>query len=603
MSPRRSCAERARRSLRTALRALLLALAAGSSASLLARSPNYRLEIDAPEELREALDRQTLLGRWREDPDFEPAQLAPLIARGAQEAEAIAQAAGWFSSRVSIVEAAPQEGLPVIRISVDAGARATVGKLQLAITGVDPDLASRLADAWPLPEGSFFRTTDWENGKRQLLDQLQQHGHLRARVVDSLAEVDAGTTAASLALRIEAGPRLAFGPLRIRGLERYPASIVEDLRPFREGDPYAYDQLLAFQDRLRAERWFAGASVLPDLEAVEAEPAADRVPILVELRERQRQALVLGVGYGTDQGVRAVATHEHRDLLGRGWVLESGALVETVRHRAYASASTPWDGRGGRWQAGLRTERLDVSGETTDRRTVYFGRGWRTGAVESFASIQYQAERAAVDAGGTETATARSAALTLGYAWLLRELDSRVDPRRGYTVSAQVSGAAKGLGSDRSFTRVYARAMRFWPVPDGQARGGGVLVGLVELGQVASGGRDGIPGENLFRAGGAQSVRGYPYLGLGPRIGDAVVGGRVLAVASLEYQHPIVADWHAAAFVDVGNAADRWADWKPVRGTGVGLRWRSPVGPVNLDVAHGDTDRRWRVHFSVGYSF
>ena len=77
----------------------------------------------------------------------------------------------------------------------------------------------------------------------------------------------------------------------------------------------------------------------------------------------------------------------------------------------------------------------------------------------------------------------------------------------------------------------------------------------------------------------------------------------MLALASLEYQHPIAGNWYGAGFVDVGNAADRWADWKAVRGTGVGLRWRSPIGPVNLDAAYADRDRRWRFHFSVGYSF
>jgi translocation and assembly module TamA len=120
---------------------------------------------------------------------------------------------------------------------------------------------------------------------------------------------------------------------------------------------------------------------------------------------------------------------------------------------------------------------------------------------------------------------------------------------------------------------------------------------------VISGGRDGIPSENLFRAGGAQSIRGYDYLGLGVRVGDAVVGGRVIALGSLEYQYPVVGNWLGALFLDVGNAADRWSDWKPVRGAGIGARWRSPIGPINIDLAHASPDGRWRMHFSVGYSF
>lgn len=599
MSTRPSSSDPRLRTLRLAACALALTF----SATLQAAEPNYRLLIDAPEELLEPLRTRTLLGRWHQDEAFELSQLPLFIERARAEAEAIAQSAGYFSATIRVDERTGTDGRPEIRFQVVPGARATVGGLRLSIDGVEDGVRAELGNAWPLPEGAFFVAGDWELGKRQLIDQLQQRGHFRARIVESRAEIDPDTTAAVLTVSVDAGPRLAFGALDVRGLERYPSSIVADLRPFREGEPYLYAKLLAFQERLRTERWFSGVSVLPDLAAIEADPAMTTVPVIVEVRERQRKSAGFGVGFSTDQGLRGLVTYEHRDLFGRGWLLESGALLETVRHRAYVSASTPWDATGHRWQAGLRAERLDVSGELTDKRTLYFGRGRRTEQIESFVSLQYQSERGIVDVGASETSTNRSAALTLGYAWALRRLDSRIDPRQGYAISAQVSGAARGLASDRSFIRAYGRAMRFWPMPQASALEGGVLIGLLEAGTVISGGRDGIPSENLFRAGGAQSIRGYDYLGLGLRVGDAVVGGRVVAFGSLEYQHPIVGNWLGALFFDIGNAADRWPDWKPVRGAGVGLRWRSPIGPINVDIAHADADRRWRMHFSVGYSF
>jgi translocation and assembly module TamA len=58
-----------------------------------------------------------------------------------------------------------------------------------------------------------------------------------------------------------------------------------------------------------------------------------------------------------------------------------------------------------------------------------------------------------------------------------------------------------------------------------------------------------------------------------------------------------------AAFVDAGNAATRWRDWKAAWGAGVGLRWRSPVGPLRADVAYGEEVRQWRLHLSVGIAF
>ena len=571
------------------------------------RRANYRLEIEAPAELTEALRTRTLLGRWRDDPEFSPEQLPLFVARGEEEALAVAQAAGFFSARavVTLVAPASANGPPTVRIVVDAGARTTVSGFTLTLAGAARGLPieRRLADDWPLPAGTFFRTAEWDLGKRLLIESLQADGYLRARIAESRARVDPELTSAVLTVTVDSGPRLLFGPLVIKGLKRYPRSIVDDLRPFREGDAYSLDAALLFQQRLRAAGQFGSATVLPDLTAIEADASLERVPVVVDLSERQQQRIMGGLGYSTDQGPRGLLGYEHRNLRGRGWVLESGMLLESLRTRAFATVRTPQDADGHYWQGGLRSESLDTLGEFTRTQTVYVGRGKRGEVIENFVSLQYQTEGSEVDAGDGQLTRDRRAALSLGWAWSMRRLDSRVDPRDGYTISTQVSAAVRGLGSDRSFARLYGRAMRFWPMPADGRFAGGTLIGLVEAGWVISNDRGDIPSQNLFRAGGAQSVRGYRYLGLGLTQGDAIVGGRVLALGSVEYQHPVTGNWYGAAFVDVGNVVDEVSQWRPAVGYGVGVRWRSPIGPINLDLAYGDRDRRVRAHFSVGYSF
>jgi len=572
------------------------------------RPANYRLEIEAPAELLEALRTRTLAGRWRTDPEFEPDQLSLFVDRAREEAQAIAQAAGFFSAKVSVTQIAPAAGdasaLPVIRIEVDAGARTTVNRLQFGLRGeaASDGLEPLLRAGWPLPEGSFFQTASWELGKRQLLEQMQQRGFLRARIADSRAEVDPAATTAALTVVVDSGPRLRFGETTIAGASRYPSSIVEALIPWDAGDPYTFDAVMTMQERLRAEGHYTSVTILPDFAAVEADPQREDVPVSVEVRERRAQRVALGVGFSTDKGVRGLAGYDHLDVLGRGWIAETGVIAETVQYRIFANLRTPYDRAGHYYRAGARSERLDVSGELTETDTIYFGRGRRSGDIESFVSLQYQTEDSSIDSD-TGAIRASSSALTPGYAWTLRRVDSRIDPRDGYTLNAQLSGGAEGFGSDRSFVRLWGRAMRFWSMPEDSRLAGGMLVGLVEAGYVLAGSRDGIPSGNLFRTGGAHTIRGYDYLDLGVSEGNAIVGGRVLALASIEYQHPIQGNWYGAAFVDVGNAADRWADFNAVRGTGLGVRWRSPIGPLNFDVAYGDDAHRWRVHFSVGYTF
>jgi len=572
-----------------------------------ARTVNYQLQIEAPEELVEALRERTLLGRWREDPGFGIEQLPLFLERGREEAVAVAQAAGFFSATATVSANPPaQPGAPpLVRIVVDAGARTTVAAFSLSLHGeaAGQAIEKQLLQAWPLPEGSFLRSADWEQGKRALLEQLQAAGYLRARIERSVARVDAELTAAQLSLVVDSGPRIGFGPLVLKGLKRYPRSLVDDLQPFTQGQPYTLELLLAFQQRLRAAGQFGAVTVLPDLAALEEDPELAQVPLLVELSERSQQRVTTGLGYSTDQGARGLLGYDHRNLFGRGWLLESGLQLEQIRGRAFLNLRSPQESGGQYWQGGLRSERLDTLGEYTRTHTVYAGRGKRTEVIDSFLSVQYQTEFSRVDEGGGQQTTGNRAALTLGWAWSQRMLDSRVDPRQGYTFSTQVSAASRGVLSDRSFVRLYARGMRFWPIDGEGLLPRGTLIGLAEGGLVISGSRDDIPSQNLFRAGGAQSVRGYRYLSLGLKEGDAVVGGRVMALGSLEYQVPVSGNWWAASFVDAGNVVDVVEQWRPAVGYGLGLRWRSPIGPVNLDVAYGQRDRAVRGHFSVGYSF
>lgn len=606
------------RQARAAFLSCLAGILLWGALPLAALAANYRLEVQAPDELLEAIHTRTLLGRWVEEENFEREQLPLFIERGREEVFAVARDHGYFRAQVSVdaEDVAPVQGVapanvervPVVRIVVHAGPRTTVGQFAFDLQGppAAQQMQAQLRSQWPLPEGSFFQPSLWEQGKRLLVELLNQKGFLHAKVSDSEAEVDVVRTAARLRLTVESGPQMRYGPLEVRGLSRYHRRNVVALRPWREqsadepGDPYDFDEVLRYQTRLRTAGWFSGADVMPDLDAIRVDPDRLDVPMIVALRERRRQRVHGGVGYSTDEGFRGLLGYEHRDVLGRGLLLDSGLLLQSVNRRAYATIRTPQRASGNYEQLGARFDRMDLHGELTRRRTLFVGQGWRGTEVDYLVSLQYQTEDRVVP---LNPVTDHRKALTLGLAWNLRRVDNLLDPRRGYTVSLQASGASRSVGSDANFVRLWGRAMKFWPMPRDTVFEGGLLVGLVQVGEVFSSSREGIPTENLFRTGGTNTVRGYRYQSLGVYEEGAIVGGRVTAVASLEYQHPVRKDWYAAAFMDVGNAADTWSSWKAVRGYGVGARWRSPLGPMALDLAWGEADRKFRVHLSVGYAF
>ncbi len=559
---------------------------------------NFVFEVSAPDALVTLIREQTYLGRWQRRDDYDPIQFNGLVARLGSEVQQILQSRGYFrgSSEIERIKGG-------IRLDVSAGARTTVNLVEIKMDG-PPEGIGKVREfalaRWSLPEGSFFDSELWQKGKRNIIETLHQQGYLRARILSSQANVDRKLTAAGLSLHIDSGPRIGFGDVKDVGLSRYDEQIIQNLRPFSKGEPYTLDAMVLFQARIRATGYFSDASVVPELTALEDNIDREVVDLTVKVLERETKRVVLGLGFSTDEGVRGQIGLEHRNLFRRGWKLESAIIASVKRQRAFANIRTPFTRSNHFWGFGGRLEREDIEGQITTRSNTYFGRGRRVGDIESFTSLQYQIDQQRLVPSGQVTS---QRALVLGHSWNLRRLDSTVDPRIGYTISAQVSGAKKGLATDATFVRFYVRAMRFFPLPADSRWRNGTIIALGEFGLVNTNNSSEIPTENLFRTGGAQTIRGYRYESLGVNSEGSVIGGRYLALGSLEYQHRMSDLYSLAAFFDYGNAADSRATLDPVFGYGIGVRFRTPVGPINLDLAYGDALQRWRAHFSVGYTF
>jgi translocation and assembly module TamA len=118
-----------------------------------------------------------------------------------------------------------------------------------------------------------------------------------------------------------------------------------------------------------------------------------------------------------------------------------------------------------------------------------------------------------------------------------------------------------------------------------------------------------IPARLLFLTGGDTTVRGYSYQSIGTRLPDgSIYGARYMAMASVEWQHPIrlfgdSRSFEHTVFVDAGTATDKLSDAVIFPGVGTGLRWASPVGPLQADLGYGTKTRNWHVHLRVGFQF
>jgi translocation and assembly module TamA len=561
-----------------------------------ADSPTYRVDLEAPAPYRKLLEEQLEIYAWLGDPAMSPEQFRILSGKTRDRIAELMATQGYYSPRIlSSLEQTP-EGWAA-RFSVEPGEPTLVRGVELRFSGEIADGSpenrariEKLRETWPLPDGRIFRQEDWEAAKRTVLQEVSRYRYPAAKIAASRATVDPEARQARLEVEVDSGPPFTFGGLEISGLRRYPASVVERLNPIRPGSPYSRDKLLDYQGLLQDTRYFGAVTV-----SAEADPAHSLiVPVRVEVVEAPSRKLGFGAGFSTNTGVRGQVTYQDFNLRGLGWRLDSLVRLETKRQTLSGDLHFPLTAAGHRNSLTAAAERTDVEGEITEKYALGAKRTRVRGTIETVLSAQYQTERQGVAGAAGETRQA----LTANYSWTARRTDSLLYPTRGYTLNAQVGSGVRALLSDQDFVRAYGKLAVFFPVDKVTT-----LILRGELGAVAAPARRGIPSEFLFRAGGDQSVRGYAYQSLGVREGDAVVGGRCLAAGSVELVRWFSDQWGGAVFYDVGDAADTWNSLDPASGYGLGLRWRSPVGPLNLDAAYGRRTEEFRLHFSVGFAF
>ncbi len=176
-----------------------------------------------------------------------------------------------------------------------------------------------------------------------------------------------------------------------------------------------------------------------------------------------------------------------------------------------------------------------------------------------------------------------------------KQSDDVNTPQHARALTMNLRGGSTALLSDISFLQLSVEGRYIRGIGSGNRM---LLRG--ELGATASDDFSRLPPSMRFYAGGDKSIRGYDYQEIGVNEGNEVDGGKYLAVASVEFEHMFTPVWGAAAFVDAGDAFDE--NFKVHYGIGAGLRWRSPVGPVRVDLAHGleDPDQSVRLHISIG---
>ena len=574
-----------------------------------------RVDIEAPAPLKALLERGLDLVRLGklERAEVDDSEWSRLIDATPAQVRELLQTEGYFNphvvlERVGDGTANAERGVAgKVRLQVDPGPQAAIERVTIEIEGelergaTAGDRQSRqvmeqVRNRWELPVNAAFRNVTWSSAKASVLAQLRAAGYATAVWSGTKADVDALSNRVRLFLVADSGPLFRYGELEVEGLVEQNVDTVRNLVAASPGAPVTEALLVDFQDRLQKAGLFENISV-----SLDPDPArADHARITAKLREAPLQTYTFGLGVSANTGPRASVEQISRRVFGQQLLARNKVELGKLS-RSYNGEISTHAGEGlYRNLVGGAVTQLESDTDIVLSQRLRVGRAQEGQRIERLLFVEGERSvRKTLD----QVVRTEAIAFSLNYHGIWRDLDSVVLPTQGFSLNGQL-GVGHSHGSDAEpgpFGRVYLRFTGYQPIGRtwySQAR--------VEVGQVILRGNQVVPESLQFRAGGDDSVRGYAYRSLGPIVDGAVGSGNVLYTLSGEVARPISASlpsvW-GATFIDLGNAGNAFAHLKPALGVGIGVRWRSPVGPLRLDWAYGRETRKSRIHFSVGIAF
>lgn len=485
-----------------------------------------------------------------------------------------------------------------VTIRISAGAPVVVRSLNLDIRGdaaTDPAFIS-LRENLPLRKGDVLHHGKYEALKTAVRNLGVERGYFDADWETHAVEVDPAARAADVTLVYASGARYRFGPVTFSRTTGGPADDI--LRPtlmrrfltFDEGDPYDAGAVIKFRQSLLNSRFFSEVRVDP-----ERERAVDNaVPIDVLLAAEKPNIVDIGLGYSTDVKERLTLKWQRPLINDRGHGVEVGTELSPVRSSLDAKYTVPLTHPLNdtlQYLYGVRREEVQevVTWNTVlgVQRQIKKDSGWqRTYSL-----------RALRDTTETPLETTKKDLVLPGIGFDRLRTRGGIDPYWGDRQFYQFEVASEQLLSDASLVSVRS-GLRFLRTLAGRHQF--LLRG--DAGAILTENFDDVPQSMRFFAGGDQSIRGYAYKSVSPRDENGIaVGARNLLTGTLEYDYEFVPRWRMAVFTDAGNAFD--SPNEPFKiGSGVGIRWVSPVGPIRLDFAWpvSETEKHLRIHFSMG---
>ena len=501
-------------------------------------------------------------------------------------------------------------GKMAITYHITEGKKYVIG--QVGVVGGAPVPAAQIMAVLRLKPGDIYNEIDMTNAKYRLLELYNDRGYADCKV--SIKRDFSGKNGrVKLTYVIGPGQKFFFGKDVVVGNYQTRLKTIERELLHKQGDPFSQKVLLKERQKLYELGIFRSVEV-SELPAYNA-----TFDTVYRVTESKPGSVDIGVGYGEYEHYRGFVGFTYNNLFGMARTGSINLAASSIEKRAVLSYFEPWFlGRKLPFRATALVESRSQLNYDTRQVSYKLIRYTGSAGVEKtfrpYLKGQFDYEFSLVRTydivPGVVLSREDVGTLAISAVSPSIEYDTRdnpFDPRSGVLAGVTLKLASAAFFSQTDFLKGVVRVAKYQALTSSLVVAADARVGLAE-------GLDGtteLPIVERFFLGGRDSVRGYTQDSLGPKAPDGTpVGGNAFFVANLEFRQGITKDLGIVPFLDAGNV---WPTIGQIRAldirfsTGLGLRFKTPVGPLRLDygikLSRRAGESRSKIDFSIGQAF
>lgn len=532
---------------------------------------------------------------------------------------------GYIDAKASYKVDPLYKGLVNVDVSVEEGKRYYVGDLNLEGNAIltELDIKTKIKN---MREGNVFSREKLQYDVSAIRDAYFDRGYISATVVEATS-FNSESGRVDVKMSIQEGKLAYIDKIKIQGNANTRDIVIRRELRMYPGDQFNGEKLRKSKERLRNLGYFEDVGY--DIEDTAQD---DQKDLVVQVKEAKTGSFSFGGGYSTVDRLVGFIELEQKNFdisnwpsfTGGGQDLRIRAELGSSRQNAEISFTEPWVfdypiSAGFDLFANSLKKDSSTGYAYDERRTggdlrlgKSFNDNFNIGGYYRLEQIKINNLDSNVSADlaaeeGTNVVSSVGVSSNNDYR------DSPISPTTGFVVRNSADLAGGPFGGDKDFYRLQTSGSYYIPFKFND------LVSVVELsgrtGIVkAYGGTDRVPIFERFFAGGASSIRGYNERKVGPLDSNTKdpIGGEAILIGSTEYIVPVIDVIKAAVFFDVGNVwakAQDYASSGLKAGTGLGLRVKTPIGPLKLDYGiplskeEGEDKKSGKFYFSVSRGF